>query len=604
MTRIRRGAAPFLCAGILAAVSADEQIPALSEEMSGGAALFAKVDPMVVAIQHESAGGSGFVLTPDGYILTNGHVVMDPDPEDPRKVADRITVVLHDGKNYRARVLGHCLDPDAALIKIDPDSPLMPVEIADSRQVHPGQKVYAFGAPRGLKRTLTGGILSNIERTDLGTFTNVFQTDASINPGNSGGPLFDEQGRVLGINTYGGSGEGLGMTIPIHVAWVLKDHYLKQGRFRRADIPGLILGELYGDLARALAADFGGVLVDDILPGSAAEQAGFRRGDVITAVDNRPVSAKSQAQLNDFNWELTIREPGSTAAFSVRRREGGAWTEKTLQVIFAEDEPAPQAQYQTGEIPEHRFDELGLGIQQIVRMTRLARRLPDVPGVLVSTVFPGSPAQEAELSPNDILTAIDGKAVADPEAFVSAVERACSVRQKALVLDIRRGNISFQTAIAPPYKLAGKRIGVLIPAKARDAAFIRRFLTTNGAVAVALDGPQAPDPAGLDALLLMDESFRTAYPPAVTAAINSLHQADRTIGAVGPAVAALAQADGLFKAKKVTTDEATAKLVAGKCENTGKDVETDGRIVTATGEDRKVLRAFLDQFRKTVLKNR
>ncbi len=612
MIRVRRRAVPLfttlaaLAAGVLshAGAGADEQVPAPSEEMSGGAALFAKVDPMVVAIQHENAGGSGFVISPDGHILTNGHVVMDPDPEDPRHVAERITVILHDGKNYRARVLGHCLDPDVALIKIDPESPLTPVEIADSRQVRPGQKVYAFGAPRGLKRTLTGGILSNTERTDLGTFTNVFQTDASINPGNSGGPLFDDQGRVLGLNTYGGSGEGLGMTIPIHIAWTMKDHYLKTGRFHRADLPGLVLGELYADLARALGADFSGVLVDDVLPGSDAARTGFRQGDVITAVDGRPVSARTQAQLNDFNWELTVREPGSRAAFTIRRREGNAWVEKTVEATFAEDEPAPKAGYQVGEIPEHRFDDLGLGIQQIVRLTRMMLRLPDAPGVLVTAVSPGSPAQEAELAANDILTAVDGQATTGPEAFIAAVERACAARQKALVLDVRRGNLSFQTAIAPPYRLAGKRIGVVIPPKARDAAFVRRFLTVNGAVPVALDGPGAPDPSGLDALLLLDESPRAAHPPAVTAALKALHQAGKPVGAVGPAVAALAQADGLFKGKKVTTDEATAGLVAGKCENTGKDVETDGRLVTATGENRKVLRAFLDQFRKSVLQAR
>lgn len=604
---LSRGLAALLAAACAGAASAAED--ALSgaesgkvEETEEGAELFAKVDPMVVAIQHESAGGSGFVISPDGYILTNGHVIMNPDPEDPRRVSNRITVVLHDGKNYRARVLGHSLDPDVALIKIDPETPLTPVEIADSRQVRPGQRVYAFGAPRGLKRTLTGGILSNIERTDLGTFTNVFQTDASINPGNSGGPLFNEHGQVLGLNTYGGSGEGLGMTIPIHVAWTLKDHYLKNGRFRRSDIPGLLLGEFSDNLARAMGADFTGVLVEDVMPGSPAEKAGFRPGDVLRSIDGQEVYARNRAQLNDVNWDLTIREPGSTAVFTVRRRTGDAWTEQTVSAAFHEDEPAPKRGYQIGEIPEHRFDDLGLGVLQIVRATRIMNALPDVAGVLVSTVAPGSPAQDGEIASGDILTSVDGKPTPGPDAFIRAVEGACAARQKAILLDVRRGNLSFQTAIAPAYKLAGKRIGTLISEKARDADFVRRFLAVNGAVLVPLDGPQPADAAALDGVLVVDDAARETYPAAVTSALKSLLAADKPVGAVGPGVLALTQAG--IKGKKVTTDEATANLVAGKCENTGKAVETDGRLVTTTGEDRKVLRAFLDQFRKSLLKSR
>ena len=198
-------------------------------------AVVRKVDPSVVAIQHERAVGSGFIVSPDGYILSNGHVVQGNDDEDPTQPAKAITVVLSNEQKFPARVIGFSMDPDVSLLKIEAGRPLQPVEFADSRAVHVGQRCFAVGTPVGLKRTFTGGLLSNVERADLGTETIVFQTDAAINPGNSGGPLFDHEGRVLGINTYASQGNNnLGFTIPIHVAVVLRDHFLRQGRFVRA----------------------------------------------------------------------------------------------------------------------------------------------------------------------------------------------------------------------------------------------------------------------------------------------------------------------------------------------------------------------------------
>ena len=146
-------------------------------------AVVKRVDPSVVAIQHKRAAGSGFVVTEDGYILSNGHVVRGEDREDPMEPAKAVTVILNDERKYPAKVLGFCMDPDVALLKIEPDEPLHPVEFADTRLAQIGQKCFAVGTPVGLKRTFTSGMLSNVDRTDLGTFTKVFQTDAAINPG-------------------------------------------------------------------------------------------------------------------------------------------------------------------------------------------------------------------------------------------------------------------------------------------------------------------------------------------------------------------------------------------------------------------------------------
>lgn len=214
-------------------------IPKGAELDETGSILLKKIDPSVVTIQHEKGLGSGYIITPDGYIITNGHVVslLEHNMEDPKEIAKFITVIMSDDKRLTAQVIGHSLDPDVALIKINPAKPLTAIELGNSDLVKAGQRVYAYGSPGGLKRTLTAGILSNTERTDLGTFTRVFQTDAPINPGNSGGPLLNEKGEVIGMNTYGGGGEGIGFAIPINVIKILKEHFLKYGHFKRADLP-------------------------------------------------------------------------------------------------------------------------------------------------------------------------------------------------------------------------------------------------------------------------------------------------------------------------------------------------------------------------------
>ena len=220
--------------------------------LSQGEALFDKVDACVVSIQHENAGGSGFIISEDGYILTNGHVISLMDRENPKDVAKRITVVLHDESKYQAQVIGFSLDPDIALIKINPKTKLSTAILADSNSARTGQECYAFGAPLGLKRTLTKGIISNTAQTSIGTFTKVIQTDAAINPGNSGGPLFNINGEVIGVNTYAKSGSGLGFSIPINFAKTLVEHFKEYGYFRRAETPLIFTKAMTEELARVL----------------------------------------------------------------------------------------------------------------------------------------------------------------------------------------------------------------------------------------------------------------------------------------------------------------------------------------------------------------
>jgi serine protease Do len=303
----------FLLTGICARAQTD----AISEEV------VRKVDASVVAIQHERAVGSGFVLSADGLILTNGHVVRGDDDENPTLPAQSIMVILHDERKFPAKVLGFSMDPDVALIKIEPVEPLVPVEFANSREARIGQNCFAVGTPIGLKRTFTSGVLSNVERTDLNTEVKVFQTDAAINPGNSGGPLFDREGRVLGVNTYASRGSNnLGFTIPSHVVLQVKESLQNNGRRVRSILPVVSLSELYDELAKGLGVS-DGVLVEHVESGSAADKAGLKPGDIIRTLDGQSVTAHTRAQLLDLDWSVTMRKPGEMVALGVRPRNGG-----------------------------------------------------------------------------------------------------------------------------------------------------------------------------------------------------------------------------------------------------------------------------------------
>ena len=567
-----------------------------------------KVDPSVVAIQHERAGGSGFVVSEDGYILTNGHVVRGSDEEDPTQPAKAITVILHDEQKYPARVLGFSMDPDVALIKIDAPIRLRPVEFADSRSAHVGQQCFAVGTPVGLKRTFTRGILSNVERTDLGTETKVFQTDAAINPGNSGGPLFDRNGRVLGINTYAGRGNNIGFTIPIHVAAAVRDHLRERGRFVRALVPLFITNELYDELARSLGVDKG-VLIAYVMPGSPAEKAGLRDGDILVEVDGRPCSARTKAELTDFEWKQTIRKPGEAVAYTVLRGPPGGRERLTVRAELEAMEPLPEMGKHAGELVELRYGALGLGVVPVVRLHQLLHSLPEVKGVLVRTAVANGPAAKAGLRPLDVITHVAGKPVANVEAFARVLEPELEARTKAIELTTVRGRRRLATAMGPYYDLRDRKALLVAPAKDADSVdLLRRELLAEGA-AVTLAGPGRHTAlaglkggdydvvlfaggAGGRGLRTNDDALRIA---------REAHAAERILGAVGPSALVPVLAEKALLGKKMTTSkEDSAEAVKAGANYTGKDVESDGRLVTTTGFDRATVRDFLRAIKRAV----
>jgi serine protease Do len=584
---------------------AQEPPPSSSEDIPDD--IVRKVDPSVVAIQHEAAGGSGFIITPDGYILSNGHVVRGNDAEDPTQPAKSITVILNDEEKYPAKVIGFSMDPDISLLKIEPKHPLQPVEFADSHHVQVGQRCFAVGMPNGLKRTYTRGILSNTERTDLGTETKVFQTDAAINPGNSGGPLFDFHGRVLGLNTYAERGaNNLGFTIPIQVALVLKDQFLAHGRFIRADLPTFSTIELYSELARALDVDRG-ILVKFVLPDSAAYKAGLREGDIIIETDGQPSFARTHAELLDYNWDMETRKPGSEVSFTVLRGTGSARKTVAIKATLETAEPIPQWGLQTGEIVEHRYDALGLGIRQIVTLSRIYYNLPAVKGVLVSTARQSEPTGKAGLREGDIITQVAGHATPDVITFQTELEKQLAGGDKTIDLTIARGKATLTTALAPYYRLRDIKVALITPPKDPEyVELMRRELIASGA-RVTVTAPTAKlKGSDFDVILLAGGTGARELwnNPEALRIVKEASASHKVIAAVGSSVIVIANALPDIEDKKLTTTKAdSAELIKHNANYTGKDVETDGKIVTTTGFDRTTVRDFLKTLYRTVRNN-
>lgn len=261
--------------------------------------------------QSQSGLGSGVIMSADGYVLTNNHVVQE---------ADHIEAVLADGRRASARVIGADPESDLAVLKIDlPDLPVMTP--SDSDRIEVGDRVLAIGNPFGVGQTVTSGIVSALGRDQLGinTFENFIQTDAAINPGNSGGALTDEQGRLLGINTaiYSRSGGslGIGFAIPVNVARQALQDIVQNGRVVRGWI-GVESTALTPDLAESLgAASAQGVIITGVLNGGPAARAGMRPGDVVTRINGRPIRTVAELRAG-----ITALRPGTVATFTALRQ--------------------------------------------------------------------------------------------------------------------------------------------------------------------------------------------------------------------------------------------------------------------------------------------
>jgi len=363
--------------------------------------------------------GSGFVISEDGLILTNNHVI---------EKATEIKVKLESGKEdkeYDAKVIGRDPKTDLALIRVKPDANFpKPTHLGDSDAIRVGDWVMAVGNPFGLGQTVTTGIISAKGRIiGAGPYDDFLQTDAAINPGNSGGPLFDMKGEVIGINTaIIAQGQNIGFTIPINLAKELLPQ-LKAGKIIRGWL-GVMIQDVTPDLAKSFGLkETKGVLISDVNEGSPAAKAGLKRGDVVKGFDGHEVeNAHTLSRL------VAATQPNSKAKVDIIR--GGK--EKTIEVTIG-----TMPQKVEGQLPE-KATAWGLSVQDIT--PDLAQQLglnPDEQGVVISGVAPGSPSGEAGLRAGDIVKEVNRQEIHNLNDYNQALEKA--KQDKSLLFVIKRG---------------------------------------------------------------------------------------------------------------------------------------------------------------------
>jgi serine protease Do len=362
--------------------------------------------------------GSGFIIDPSGYIVTNRHVVIN---------AFSITVTLSDGTRLPAKVIGHPPAIDVALLKVDAEHPLPAVQLADSEMVRVGDKVLAIGNPLGFGETVTAGIVSALNRnTGESPYDNFIQTDAAINHGNSGGPLLNMQGQVIGVDTElvtpnatSTGSIGLGLAIPSDdVAFAIAE-LRKYGRVRPGWI-GARLQQITPDLAKAFGvASTGGALIAAVDEEGPADGAGLRPGDVIQTFDGRtPTDVRALMRM------IAETPLGHDVVLGVRREHD----ERLIHIMVSEYPPAEMVSdfpFQLTQPP--RSVEGDSGLQLFAISDAVRRRLhiaASVKGVAVAAVRPGSPADRAGLRPQDVILQIQGKEATNPKIVETALQRA------------------------------------------------------------------------------------------------------------------------------------------------------------------------------------
>jgi serine protease Do len=372
--------------------------------------------------------GSGFVISKEGLILTNNHVV---------EKATEIKIKLITGKEYDAKLVGRDPKTDLALIQVKPDKVFpKPEVLGDSDALHVGDWVMAVGNPFGLGHTVTTGIISAKSRIlGAGPYDDFLQTDAAINPGNSGGPLFNMDGEVIGINTaIIAQGQGIGFAIPVNMAKELLPQ-LKKGKVIRG-----WLGIMIQDITPELAKSFGiknekGVLISDVVKNSPAEKAGLMRGDVIVRFNGKEIeTAHKLSQLAaatppDTLTKIDFLRNGQEKSFSLKVGTMPQEAQKTIS-------------------PEEKSD-WGMMVQELT--PQLARQLgldPETTGVVISNIKEGGPAAEAGLRPGDLITEVNRVAVNNLNDYQQALQKV--KKGDHLLLLIKRAAGSFYTVLTSP----------------------------------------------------------------------------------------------------------------------------------------------------------
>lgn len=369
--------------------------------------------------------GSGFIISEDGYILTNNHVVGD---------VDKITVELQDGRKFEnAKLIGTDPASEVALIKIDGHNfPVLPMGDSDELQI--GDWVVAIGNPFGLSETVTVGVVSAVGRSNvhIAAYEDFIQTDAAINPGNSGGPLVSLDGQVIGINTaifsQSGGYMGIGFAIPINMARDIEQQLKAHGKVTRGYL-GIYGQDVTKDMAELLQLkNAQGVVVASVETGSPAEKAGLKSHDVLLEMNGKRIGS-----YDSFRNDIAMCAPDTDVRFLVMR-DG-----KTRQIaVTLGERPSEVAQGQSKE-PAQSQQTLGITVQNVTKdlAGQFGYRLGD--GVIVTSVVPGSPADEAGIQAGDLIESVNQNRTNSVGDFTQALSE--TPRGKVLLL-VRRGELS------------------------------------------------------------------------------------------------------------------------------------------------------------------
>lgn len=379
--------------------------------------------------------GSGLIIDPAGYIITNNHVIED---------ADEIRVRLSTEEEFEAEIIGRDVKTDIALIKIMADARTFPVaELGNSDTLRVGEWVIAVGNPYGLSQTVTAGIVSAKGRVIGGPYDDFIQTDASINPGNSGGPLLNIAGQVIGINSAifanlqgNHFAQGIGFAIPINIVSQVVHDLQAYGKVQRGWL-GIVIQDVTPDLAESFnLPDTHGALIANVVPGGPADQAGLKRGDVVLRMNETEI-------VNSIDLpRMTADSPPGTASKLTVNRDG---EEVSLEVVLGE---FPESDAPIAQPPSSSESSLGMDVQDLTPELAREYGLPATEtGVIVLDVQPGSPADTAQIRPGDILSEMNRIEITSLEEYHNALE--VSQHDRTILVLIKRGASMLYTIIKP-----------------------------------------------------------------------------------------------------------------------------------------------------------
>jgi serine protease Do len=377
--------------------------------------------------------GSGFIISKDGYILTNNHVV---------EGADVIKVTLSDKRDFEAKVIGTDPQTDVALLKIEDPKNLPVLTLGDSANLEPGEWVIAIGNPFGLSQTVTVGVVSATGRSSVGIneYENFIQTDAAINPGNSGGPLINGRGEVVGINTAlfsrTGGYMGIGFAIPINMAKSIETQLQTSGKVTRGWL-GVAIQNVDKDLAESFGLkQAGGILVSGVQKDSPASSAGLKQGDVILRLNDVVLN-----DVSDLRNKVAMLQPKSKALLLIMR-DG---REKKIQVTIGE-QPSNFGKRGQSTSDKDTLDQFGLTLQELTAELAEKFEYAENSGLIISDVEPGGPAATAGLKPGQLIEEVNRQKVTSLKELKRALKQSSDSGK--ILMRVRSGEYSTYVVLA------------------------------------------------------------------------------------------------------------------------------------------------------------